>query len=75
MYTITNSYIESINKKVRKSFISGTITTTTEKININDNNIQKGSLYITNQCVNKDNLEFGAIFSAECGFTLSFNTI
>lgn len=70
MYTITNSYIESINKKVRKSFISGTITTTTEKININDNNIQKGSLYITNQCVNKDNLEFGAIFSAECGFTL-----
>ena len=70
MYAITNSYIESINKKVRKSFISGTITTTTEKININDNNIQKGSLYITNQCVNKDNLEFGAIFSAECGFTL-----
>ena len=36
MYAITNSYIESINKKVRKSFISGTITTTTEKININD---------------------------------------
>lgn len=71
MYAISDSYKQAVKSDVRKTTISGTITTISNKIiEFNDSNIQKGSLYITNQCVNSDELEFGSIFTAECGFTI-----
>ena len=53
MYAISDAYKQAVKSNVRKTTISGTITTTSNKvIEFNDSNIQKGSLYITNQCVN-----------------------
>ena len=51
--------------------ITGTLTTKSGTvININNNTIDAGSTYVTNQCTNGDAFQFGSVFSAEAGITL-----
>jgi hypothetical protein len=64
-------YKEAINSLSRTSYISGTLTTKSgRKINITNETIEQGSLYITNQCVNSDSFSYGSVFAAEMGITL-----
>ena len=39
-------------------------------INLDDSDIIKDSVYITNQCTNNNEFEFGCTYSAECGITI-----
>ena len=39
-------------------------------INLNDSDIIKDSVYITNQCTNNNEFEFGCVYAAECGITI-----
>ena len=40
------------------------------KIEINNEKISTGSLYVTNQCVSSDSFSYGSVFAAEMGVTI-----
>lgn len=64
-------YKEAIKKSTKTTFIDGEINPISgSPILIKNEIIDPGSLYITNQCVNNDALELGAVFSAELGLTI-----
>ena len=72
MYNVSDNFKHSIKSKNRKSSIYGTLTTTsgTEHL-LNDGNIIKDSLYITNQIVNNSKLCLGAVYAGECGLVIN----
>lgn len=39
-------------------------------INLDDNDIIKDTVYITNQCTNGNEYEYGCVYSGECGITI-----
>lgn len=70
-YKTSDLYKEAIDELSRTTHISGTLTTEKGKvIDITNDIIDTGSLYITNQCVNSDVFEYGSVFAAEAGITL-----
>ena len=72
MYNVSENFKRAIKSQNRKSSIYGTLTTTsgTEYL-LNDGNIIKDSLYITNQIVNNSKLCFGAVYAGECGLVIN----
>lgn len=72
MYNVSNKYLSAIENSVRKSTVTGYISLlgSTDPFRIDDSNILKDTLYVTNRCVNNSKLEFGAVYAGECGFTL-----
>ena len=72
MYNVSEKFKSAIKSQNRKSSIYGTLTTTsgTEYL-LNDGNIIKDSLYITNQIVNNSKLCFGAVYAGECGLVIN----
>lgn len=70
-YTTSSDYQTAISNTYRNTFITGELVTNTgQAINIQNEDISGGSLYITNQCVNGDAFEYGSVFTAEMGVTL-----
>ena len=64
-------YKEAIEKESRTTFIDGElISPSGAVIPLNNESLEPGGFYITNQCASNDSLEFGSIFSAEMGITL-----
>ena len=72
MYNVSENFKRAIKSQNRKSSIYGTLTTSsgTEYL-LNDGNIIKDSLYITNQIVNNSKLCFGAVYAGECGLVIN----
>ena len=72
MYNVSDNFKSTIKSQNRKSTIYGVLTTTngTEYL-LNDGNIIKDSLYITNQIVNNSKLCFGAVYAGECGLVIN----
>ena len=72
MYSVSNKFKNAIKASNRKSTIYGVLTTSngTEYL-LNDGNIIKDSLYITNQIVNNNKLTFGAVYAGECGLVIN----
>ena len=72
MYNVSDKFKSTIKSQNRKSTIYGVLTTTsgTEYL-LNDGNIIKDSLYITNQIVNNSKLCFGAVYAGECGLVIN----
>ena len=72
MYNVSNEYLNAIENSVRKSTVTGYISLlgSTDPFRIDDSNILKDTLYVTNRCVNNSKLEFGAVYAGECGFTI-----
>ena len=72
MYNVSENFKRAIKSQNRKSTIYGVLKTTngTEYL-LNDGNIIKDSLYITNQIVNNSKLCFGAVYAGECGFVIN----
>ena len=72
MYAVSDKYKQAIKHPNRKSSIHGTLTTLNGRTYaLNDNNIIKDSLYITNQIVNDSKLCFGAVYAGECGLVIN----
>lgn len=70
-YKTSTLYKEAIDKEAKTTFIDGEIKSTNGvKIHVTNEMIAPGSLYVTNQCVNSDSFEYGAVFTAELGITL-----
>lgn len=70
-YITSSDYQTAISKSFRNTFITGELLTNTgQAIPIENDDISQGSLYITNQCVNSEAFEYGAVFTAEMGITL-----
>jgi hypothetical protein len=74
MYNVSDKFKNAIKASNRKSSIYGVLTTSngTEYL-LNDSNIIKDSLYITNQIVNNNKLTFGAVYAGECGLVINSN--
>ena len=72
MYNVSDNFKSTIKSQNRKSTIYGVlkITNGTEYL-LNDGNIIKDSLYITNQIVNNSKLCFGAVYAGECGLVIN----
>ena len=72
MYNVSEKFKSTIKSQNRKSSIYGTlITTSGAEYLLNDGNIIKDSLYITNQIVNNSKLCFGAVYAGECGLVIN----
>ena len=70
-FETSDSYKAEINSLTKTSKITGQLTTVNgDVIEINNDIISSGSLYITNQCVNSDAFEYGSVFAAELGMSL-----
>lgn len=64
-------YKEAIDSLSRTTYISGSLVTQSgREIQITNETIDQGSLYITNQCVSSDSFSYGSVFAAEMGITL-----
>lgn len=72
MYNVSEKFKSAIKLPNRNSTIYGMLTTSsgTEYL-LNDGNIIKDSLYITNQIVNNSKLCFGAVYAGECGLVIN----
>ena len=72
MYAVSEKFKNSLKSPKRKSRITGTLTTSKQvEYEINDSNIIKNSLYVTNQIVNNNKLCFGSVYAGECGFIMN----
>lgn len=72
MYAVSENYKNAIKSYNRTSSIYGTLTTAKGVVyQINDSNIIKESLYVTNQIVNENKLCFGSVYAGECGLVIN----
>ena len=72
MYPVSAAYKTAIGQNVRDVRITGTITLKDNSvINITDEDIVQGSLYITEQCVAGEDIEVGNVYASEMGLSLS----
>ena len=72
MYPTSEAYKTAIAQNVRDVKITGTITLKDETvINITDDDIVLGSLYVSEQCVSGEDIEVGNVYASELGLTLT----
>lgn len=72
MYNVSEKFKSAVKTSNRKSSIYGVLTTANDvEYLLNDANIIKDSLYITNQIVNNNKLTFGAVYAGECGLVIN----
>jgi len=72
MYPVSAAYKTAIQQNVRDIKITGTITLKDDTvINITDEDIVQGSLYVAEQCVAGEDIEVGNVYASEMGLSLS----
>lgn len=70
MYSVSDAYKLAVADSHRKSKMRAVLTTGNTVINLDDNDIIKDSVYITNQCTNGNEYEYGCVYAGECGITI-----
>jgi len=67
MYSVSNAYKVAMAKPVQQGKLSGTIASAkgSWSVDYTENNIEKGSFSLTNQCSGNDNVEIGTVYTAE----------
>lgn len=70
MYAVSDAYKVAVADSHRKSKMSGYLTAGSTVITIDDSDIIKDTVYITNQCTNGNEYEYGCTYAAECGLTI-----
>lgn len=71
MYAVSDRFLTEIDSNSRRYYWTGTITTKSKKIyDFNNNDIVKGSGYITRSCCGSSEIELGSVYAAEMGITL-----
>ena len=70
MYAVSDAYKVAVADRHRKSKMSGYLTAGSTVIALDDSDIIKDTVYITNQCTNGNEYEYGCTYAAECGLTI-----
>ena len=70
MYSVSDAYKVTVADSHRKSKMRAVLTVGKTVINLDDNDIIKDSVYITNQCTNGNEYEYGCVYAGECGITI-----
>lgn len=73
MYTVSDQYKQAIKSTLKKGNVFGVLNINGTEYPLNDSNIIKDSLYITNQIVNDSKLCFGAVYAGELGIIINSN--
>lgn len=74
MYPVSEAYKKAIEGNTRKYYWTGTITAKNGKTyEFSNENIVKGSGYITRQCCGSSEIELGTVYSAELGISLFYD--
>lgn len=71
MYPVSEKFRKAIQDSTRSFYFEGCITTKSGvRYPFRNDDIVKGSGYITNQCCGSNEIEIGAVYAAEMGITL-----
>ena len=70
MYNVSDAYKLAVADSHRKSKMRAVLTIGDTVINLDDSDIIKDSVYITNQCTNGNEYEYGCVYAGECGITI-----
>ncbi len=71
MYPVSNAFLEAVKANNRKYYWTGRITTTAGTVyNFDQDDMVKGSGYITSQCCGSTEIELGTVYAAEMGISL-----
>ena len=65
MYEVSSNYKQAVANSHRKSYLHAVIKTREKTIVIEDEDIIKDSVYITNQCTNGNEFEYGCVYAGE----------
>lgn len=71
MYQVSEAFLQAVQGNTRKYYWTGKITTVAgEEYSFTQEEIVKGSGYITAQCCGNSEIELGAVYAAEMGISL-----
>lgn len=71
MYPVSDAFMQAIKSNTRKYYWTGTITTSDKKTyEFGNEDIVKGSGYISRQCCGNSEIELGSVYAAELGISL-----
>jgi len=71
LYSVSDEFLEAIKANTRSYYWTGTITTTDGTVyEITQEDIVKGSGYISTQCCGSTEIELGTVYAAELGISL-----
>ena len=71
MYNVSNAFLTAVKANTRKYYWTGRITTTAGTVyNFDQEDMVKGSGYITSQCCGSTEIELGTVYAAEMGISL-----
>ena len=71
MYPVSDKFMEEVQKNTRTFYWTGSITTkTNQTYEFGNDDIVKGSGYITRQCCGSTEIELGTVYAAEMGISL-----
>lgn len=71
MYPVSEAFLEAVQENTRKFYWSGMITTKAGAVyEFNNEDIVKGSGYISSHCCGSSEIEIGTVYAAEMGITL-----
>ena len=71
MYPVSNAFLTAVKANTRKYYWTGRITTTAGTVyNFDQEDMVRGSGYITSQCCGSTEIELGTVYAAEMGISL-----
>ena len=71
MYPVSESFLQAVQENTRKFYWTGRITTKAGVVyEFRNEEIVKGSGYISSQCCGSAEIEIGTVYAAEMGITL-----
>ena len=70
MFPVSDAYKLAVADSHRKSKMRAVLTIGSTVINLDDSDIIKDTVYISNQCTKGNEYEYGCVYSAECGITI-----
>lgn len=71
MYPVSNAFLEAVKANTRKYYWTGRVTTTAGTVyEFDQDDMVKGSGYITSQCCGSTEIELGTVYAAEMGISL-----
>ena len=66
LYPVSSAFLEAVKANTRKYYWTGRITTTAGTVyEFDQNDMVKGSGYITSQCCGSTEIELGTVYAAE----------
>ena len=69
MYAVSEAFLEAMKKPVQHSRLRGSVKASAWNYYFTEDNIQKGSFSLTNQCSGNDNVEIGTVYIGELNVT------